>query len=690
MQTIAPIPCLPRLRPVALAVALSWSVAAAAQDAAPSLPDVTVSASGLQLGASDMTTPASVLEGDELVRRREATLGETLSSEPGISSSHFGAGASRPIIRGMDGPRVKVLSDGAELHDASTLSPDHAVVSEPLLATQIEVLRGPSALVHGDGAVGGVVNVLDGKVPTAVPAKGYEGSLELRANSGASEKAGVFSLTGGTGNLAVHVEGVARDAADYRVGPNWVHEDHVDRKVPGSFNRTDTGSVGISWVGERGYLGAAYTRQTAKYGLPGHNHGFEGCHTHGNHLHCGSHGEDDGHDHGHEDEHGDVPVVDLRSERLDIRGELRNPFPGFTALRLRAGITDYQHDEVEDGTPVTTFKNKAHSARVELQHEPVAGWRGMLGVQASQRRFAAEGDEAYIQPTTTRRAGLFALEEYRWGDWRFEAALRHDRQTAQAIASGSASGIERSHNGTSASLGAVWKFRPGYQLGASLTRASRAPTAEELYARGLHMATATYERGDANLRAETSNNIDLSLRKTSGDTIFDSNRFQHVADSLRRVKDRFTQVLLARQDVSFVVAERLLKKTADQQNKIRTYLTKFAKFYSSMNERMDEYVRLFPVHPEYIGTFERLIFTEKRGALVSSRDTCATRTASTRRCAKRPIGSKKPWQTGQHGTGSKHPASSRWSHAWRRTLRLWTASSKGLSTSHHPGIRAAG
>ncbi|PTT40285.1 TonB-dependent receptor, partial [Acidovorax sp. HMWF018] len=186
----------PALHPVALATLLALSgtsvatqaqtapAPAAAADAAPSLPAVTVSASGLQLGASDMTTPATVLEGDELVRRREATLGETLNSEPGITSSHFGAGASRPIIRGMDGPRVKVLSDGAELHDASTISPDHAVVSEPLLATQIEVLRGPSALVYGNGAVGGVVNVLDGKVPTAIPQKGYEGSAELRANSG--------------------------------------------------------------------------------------------------------------------------------------------------------------------------------------------------------------------------------------------------------------------------------------------------------------------------------------------------------------------------------------------------------------------------------------------------------------------------------------------------------------------------
>lgn len=517
------------LRPVALAVALlaaGGSALAQTQATAPaaaaeaSLPSVTVSASGLQLGAGDMTTPVTVLEGDELVRRREATLGETLSSEPGITSSHFGAGASRPIIRGMDGPRVRVLSDGAELHDASTISPDHAVVSEPMLATQIEVLRGPSALVYGNGAVGGVVNVLDGKVPTAIPQKGYEGSAELRANTGAREGAGALSLTGGAGNLAVHVEGVARDAGDYRVGKGWAPEGEATRKVPGSFNRTDTGSVGLSWVGERGYLGAAYTRQTAKYGLPGHNHSFDGCHTHGDHLHCEAHaGEDDGHDHDHDHEghdHGDVPVVDLRSERFDVRGELRNPFAGFSALRLRAGVTDYVHDEVEDGAVSTTFKNKAYDTRVELQHEPIAGFKGVVGLQTSQRKFSAEGEEAYVEPTVTRKVGLFVLEEYRLGDWRFEGALRHDRQTAEA----QTTGIERSHNGTSASLGAVWRFTPGYQVGTSFTRASRAPSAEELYARGLHMATSTYERGNADLRAETSQNIDVSLKKTSGDTTF--------------------------------------------------------------------------------------------------------------------------------------------------------------------------
>ena len=512
--------------PLACAALLALASAASADEPRPSiatLPQVTVSSSGLQLGAGDMTVPVTVLEGDDLVRRREATLGETLDSEPGIASSHFGAGASRPIIRGMDGPRVKVLSDGAELHDASAVSPDHAVVSEPLLATQIEVLRGPSALVYGDGAVGGVVNVLDGKVPTAVPEKGYEGSAELRAGSGARAGAGAFALTGGAGHLAVHVEGAARDAGDYRVGKGWAPEGEARRKVAGSFNRTDTGSLGLSWVGDSGYLGAAYTRQTTNYGLPGHDHGFEGCHTHGDHLHCGAHGHDHDDDDEHDHAHGDVPAVDLRSERLDVRSELRNPFAGFSTLRLRAGVTDYVHDEVEDGAIATTFRNKAYDARMELQHEPLAGLKGMVGLQASRRKFSAQGEEAYVEPTVTRRTGLFLLEEYRMGDWRFEAALRHDRQTARA----QVSGIERSHHGTSASLGAVWRFTPGYQLGASLTRASRAPSAEKLYARGLHMATSTYERGDADLRSETARNIDLGLKKTSGSTTFSVSVFHN-------------------------------------------------------------------------------------------------------------------------------------------------------------------
>ncbi|WP_228530011.1 TonB-dependent receptor domain-containing protein [Diaphorobacter caeni] len=498
-------------------------VQAQQRDAAPALPEVVVSSSGLALGVSDMTTPVSVIEGDALVRSRAATLGETLEGEPGITSSHFGAGASRPVIRGMDGPRVKLLSDGSEIQDASTVSPDHAVASEPLLATQIEVLRGPSALIYGAGAVGGVVNVLDNKIPTAIPEKGYEGSAEVRYGSAANEKAGAVSLTGGAGNIAAHVELSGRNAGDYDVGRGW----SGGANVPGSFNRTSGGSLGLSWIGSQGYLGFAVTQQNAKYGLPGHNHDIEGCHPHGDHLHCGSHGgheDHSDHDHDHE-EHatGDVPVVDMRSNRLDVRGELRNPFSGFSVIRMRGGLTDYRHDEIEGGIVGTTFKNKAYDLRVEAEHQPIAGWKGVLGVQTSQRKFSAVGEEAYVQPTVTRKTGLFLLEEYRIDDWRFEAALRHDRQTAEA----EDSRIERGHSGTSLSLGAVWRFQPGYAAGLTYSRASRAPTAEELYARGLHMATATYEIGSADLRNEVSNNFDLSLRKSSGPTTFDVTAYRN-------------------------------------------------------------------------------------------------------------------------------------------------------------------
>jgi len=538
MTSFTPFPSLPR--PVACAALLALApftalVQAQTSNQETTLPEVTVSASGLQLGVSDLTQPVSILTGDALVRRREATIGETLESEPGINGSHFGAGASRPVIRGMDGPRVKVLTDGSEVQDASSVSPDHAVVAEPMLAEQVEVLRGPSALLYGAGAVGGVVNVLDKKVPTAVPENGVEGQAEVRASSAAREKAGAFSLTGGSGNFAVHVEGVARDAKDYRVGSGWHDEDgHHERRVDGSFNRTDTGSVGLSWVGEQGYLGLAFTRQNAKYGIPGHNHGFEDCHTHGNHLHCGGHDDhghddhghddhgDEGHDHDHDHDHG-VPVVDLRSERFDLRGEWRNPFAGAEMLRLRAGTTDYVHDEVEEGEIATTFKNKAYDARLELQHAAIAGWRGVVGLQTSDRKFSAQGEEAYVEPTRTRRWGVFLLEEYRVGDWRIEGALRHDRQTAEARESD----IERKHNGTSVSLGSVWRFAPEYALGASLTRAERAPAAEELFANGLHIATATFERGDNNLHAEISRNIDVSLRKTAGPTTFDVTVFHN-------------------------------------------------------------------------------------------------------------------------------------------------------------------
>lgn len=507
----------PLRRPLAVGLMLAFAPPAAlADEPVHELPAVTVSASALALDSDAMSTPVSVLSGDALVARRAATLGETLAGEPGIAASHFGAGASRPVIRGMDGPRVKVLSDGAEIMDASTISPDHAVALEPMLSRQIEVLRGPSALAYGGGAIGGVVNVLDERVPTAIPEKGIAGSVELQAGSADRSAAGAFGLTAGAGNLAIRAEGLKRDARDYRVGGGW----HDGSRVEGSYSQTESGSLGVSWIGARGYLGLAWSRQKNDYGLPGHSHEYEDCHPHGSHLHCGGHDHDDD-DHDHDDEHAHgTPFVALDSERWDLRGELSDPLPGFARLRLRAAYTDYAHDEIEkeDGRKqvATRFRSQAHDGRIELEHLPLGDLRGVIGLQTSRRDFRADGEEAYVPPTLTRKNALFLVEEYTRGDWRFEAGLRHEWQDID-VASGQR---DRSHRGNSVSLGAVWNFTPGHALGLSIARAQRLPTAEELYAQGIHMATNTWERGNPGLKAETSHNVDLSLKKTAGPTTF--------------------------------------------------------------------------------------------------------------------------------------------------------------------------
>jgi len=498
-----------------------------------SVPTVVVSASALGVVDDDMITPVTSLGGSELVRTRESTLGETLAHQPGITSSHFGAGASRPVIRGMDGPRVKILSDGAEIQDASTISPDHAVAFEPVLAERIEVLRGPSALAYGGGAVGGVVNILDRKIPTAMPENGLEGSAEVRANSAAREKTGAFEFTTAAGsNLALHLEGVKRDADDYRVGKDWDQGRHVE----GSYKESETGTVGLSWIGKNGYIGAAFTKERTEYGIPGHNHDFEGCHPHGSHLHCGGHdheeeGHDDeaeGHDHDHDHDHDEVPIVKLDSERWDIRGEYRNPVAGIERVRMRASFTEYVHDELEENVVSTSFRNKGHDARLEAVHAPIAGWRGVFGLQTTRRDFSAIGEEAYVPPTLTKKHAAFLTEEYKLDNWRFEAGLRHEWQDIKVDAPGLRDTDAR---GTSASVGAVWKLAPEYSLRASLSRSHRLPTAEELYADGVHLATATYEVGNQDLEKETSNNVDLTLRKFAGDTTFSVSAFHNRIDN---------------------------------------------------------------------------------------------------------------------------------------------------------------
>lgn len=512
--------------------------------------DIVVTATALRQRADQTVTPVLTLNGDDLVHRRQATLGETLAGQPGVNFDNFGGGASRPVIRGQTAPRVQVLSDASQIQDASQVSPDHAVVTEPLLLQGIEVLRGPATLLYGGGAIGGAVNLLDSKIPTSLPTDGIEGAAEGRLGTADNEQSLVGGLTGSIGNFAVRVEGVARSSDDYRV-PSRFGERHVD----GSYNDTTTWSVGGAWVGERGYLGAAYTRQTSEYGLPGHSHDYEDCHPHGSSLHCGGHDHSHEHDHDHEHEHGgeehEVPYVRLRSERIDIRSDYEDPLPGFERVRFRAGLTKYRHEELEHDEVATTFRNKAHDVRLELTHRPLGGLRGTFGVQHAKSDFSAAGVEAYLPESETTSTGLFLFETLQLGPVRLEAAVRQDWQRIETTLDRRAE-----HNPFSVSGAAIWESGSGYSLALSLARSQRAPTAQELFARGVHLATNTYEIGDASLGKETAHSVDLTVRKSLGDTHFTLGAYHQDFDGyiFARTLDRFEDFRLigyTAQDASF-------------------------------------------------------------------------------------------------------------------------------------------
>lgn len=482
---------------------------ALAQTATTGVAGVIVRGAPLRHGMSEVATPVATLTGQDLVHQRQATIGETLQGLPGVQADTFGGGVSRPVIRGQGAPRVKVLSDSAEVMDASAISPDHAIAAEPLLLEGVEVFRGPSALVFGGGAIAGAVNLIDSRVPTAIPDGGVAGVAELRAGDNGGERAGVAGVTVGVGSFAAHAEVVRRLSTDYET-PLGV--------VEGSFNRTHTLSFGGSWIGSRGYIGAAFTQQGSQYGLPGHTHGYEDCHPHGDVLHCGN----DDPNAPPLELHDVDPFVALYSQRFDLRGELSDPVPGFSQVRLRASQTDYHHDEYDDGVIATIFSNDGHDVRLEAEHKPIAGWHGVIGLQTTRSAFSALGLEAFLPASTTDSASLFVFEERSWDDWHFEVAVRREQLdiTGDGLPT-------RRYAPTSVSASALWSLAPGWSAALAVSRSQRAPSAQELFADGLHLATNTYEVGDPDLTEETARTADLTLRKLEGATTFTVGLFHH-------------------------------------------------------------------------------------------------------------------------------------------------------------------
>lgn len=542
-----------------LAVA-SVSVFAAENEQATTLDTIRIKAHPLEQTSKDFAVADTVVDQKRLAQGA-VTIGEALSGETGISSNQFGAGSSRPVIRGQDGPRIKILQNSSENIDVSTLSPDHAVTVDPALAKQVEVIRGPSTLLFGAGTVGGLVNVTDSKLPTAMPEKGYEGNVGLRYNTGSDEKLATAGVTLGLGDqVALRVEGLKREANDY-IAPDYVHEGEKERRVDNTFAKGQTVNVGLSWIYDRGFTGISYSNRQDQYGLPGHSHEYESCHLHGLSLHCGEHDHDeDGHDHDdhdHDHAHEAGPWIDLKSERYDVRTELDDPFAGFKKLRAQASYTDYQHDEIEEDTIATRFKNKGYDGRLELVHNPLGAWEGVIGTQYGQQKLELTGEEAFLAPNTTKKWSVFALEHAQLNDVHVELAARADQQKIDIDDSS-----KKDFDGSAFSVSgaANWEFAPNYKLSLVTSHQERLPLAQELYADGGHFATNTYELGNDQLSKEKSNNVELGFH-------YDDNTFDyhvHVyhnwfddyiyAQTLDRYKD-FRLVQYAQDKAKFYGAE---------------------------------------------------------------------------------------------------------------------------------------
>jgi len=478
--------------------------------------EVVVSASADPRRQLEVAQPTSVLAGEELDARLEGTLGATLDEQPGVSSTYFGPGASRPVIRGLGGERVRTLESGLGTADASAASPDHAVSVDPLSAERIEILRGPATLLYGSSAVGGVVNVLDGRIPDHVPAE-VTGRVELLGGTVADERSGAVSLTGGSGRIAWHADYLRRETGDHEI-PGFAEsrrlraEEHGEDEegehgeegdeaaeafgvLENSALDNESGAVGLSWVTDRGFLGVSYRGFDTFYGVPGH-----------------AHGEEEGHgDEGHEDEeHGEEPVrIDLEQRRVDVEGELRRELGFFRGAKLRFGTADYEHAELEGEAVGTRFLNDSWEGRFELVQRPWRSLNGSVGLQLSRSDLTAVGDEAFVPPSVTESAALFVFEELAAGDeLTWQLGLRYETQEVEP-----AGGLPpRSFDGVSASAGLVWTFAPDLSLTASLSRSERLPTATELYAGGPHAATRAFEVGDPDLSTEESLGVDLALK----------------------------------------------------------------------------------------------------------------------------------------------------------------------------------
>lgn len=458
-------------------------------------PSVPITGNPLGAGSDDLVVPVYVLSGKELSIKRESTIGETLRETPGVSASYFGPNASRPIIRGMDGDRVRMMQNGVGALDASSLSPDHAVAIDPLIAEQIEVIRGPATVLYGAGAVGGVVNVIDHRVPKE-PLNGIIGRGETRFGGADNERSGVAVVDIGNGMFAIHADVYTRKTDDLSIPTSAQNKlinagkaDHLNNgKLANSAAESDGGAFGASLTFDKGHIGTSYSEFNNLYGTVAEP----------------------------------SVKVDMGSKRWDLSAEAHDLDTLIERIKFRTAFTDYKHQEIDNGTIGTTFLNKGLESTLEAGHAKIGNLSGVVGLQTQNTRFSALGDEAFVPSTQTTNQGLYIYEELPIERLKLSIGGRIDNTTVKSAGGGVVDPIThfpKFGDATSKqfvpknlSAGALLSLDENWTIATNLTHTERAPTQNELFSNGAHLATNQYEIGNKNLNVEKANGLDIQIR----------------------------------------------------------------------------------------------------------------------------------------------------------------------------------
>jgi iron complex outermembrane receptor protein len=478
---------------------------------------VVVVGGAIEQSETDKAQSVTILNENTLKEKSAPTLGDTLANEPGIAGSSFTGGSSRPVIRGQADNRVRVLNNGTEVFDVSNLSPDHAPSVSALLSESIEVVRGPATILYGSGAIGGVVNVADDLIPVEQPSTALNGEVGARFNSADEERSGAIHLTlSPIKHVVLHGQYSYTQTGDRSI-PGFALNDRMralltpvqaagrgfaenpEGTVPNTFVETEDYAFGTSYVWDKGYIGASFSEFLSKYGVPNNPETTDPA----------------------------MPParvhLDVDKRQLNARSSIVDPLPWFTTVNAKFVYTDYHHEEIDGNEVAARFETSGVDSRLELVHKPVGPFAGSLGGQFFYKELSVIGDEAFLQPTQTTQIAGFVFEELKFGKVRLQLGARIEHQSIRIdnadptlTSLSSPDQQERDFLPVSGAAGILYDFAEGWQLAVNGTLSERAPTAEELFARGPHEATFQFIIGNPNLDVEKNAGVDLSLRKTSG------------------------------------------------------------------------------------------------------------------------------------------------------------------------------